>query len=297
MSPKSGAATSAPTNLVEITTPMPDSSVKSKAEAALARVKALVITSPESYAAAAADLAAIKGEFKVVDKQREDLKAPSLEGCRRVDAFFKPPLDFLRSAEQIVKGKLTDYDRQQEQLRIAEQRRLDEEARKERERKEAEAREVERKAREKAESERKAADEARKAEERARREADEAKARGDREAAEAAEKQARAAAKEAAKLDTRAERTEAAGEEKAATLQAAAHSVVAPVIQREPPKIAGLTRREDWKFEVTDPSKVPREYLMVDEQKIGKVVKALKKETVIAGVRVYPVPILGSASA
>src|SRR4051812_16054639 len=82
-------------NLVEVITPMPDSSAKTRAEAALERVKSLVIRTHDDYAAAAADLAEVKGQFRAVDKQREELKAPSLEACRRVDSFFKPPLQFL----------------------------------------------------------------------------------------------------------------------------------------------------------------------------------------------------------
>jgi hypothetical protein len=57
--------------------------------------------------------------------------------------------------------------------------------------------------------------------------------------------------------------------------------------QREPPKVAGVSMREVWKFEVTDPSAVPREFCTVDETKIRKVVQALKGDAKIAGVRVY----------
>lgn len=42
-----------------------------------------------------------------------------------------------------------------------------------------------------------------------------------------------------------------------------------------------------WKFEITDANAIPREYLLVDESKIGKVVQALKEQTNIPGVRVY----------
>lgn len=302
-------------NLVEIRTPMPDDSANSRASAALERVRNMVVNSSSTYVAAAADLAEIKGQFKTVDKQREELKAPSLEGCRRVDAFFRAPLEFLKQAETIVKGKLTAYDKEQERIRAEEQRRLDEIARKERERKEAEAREVERKAREQAEIARREAEAQRQAEERARREAEEAernrqraereaaeaRARGDREAAEAAERQARAereradaanstaqvAARDAQRFDSKADRVETAAVEKSATLQAEAASVVAPVIQRAPPRVAGLSFREVPAFEITDKSKLPAEYLMPDETRIRKVVNALKLDANIPGVRVW----------
>jgi len=54
-----------------------------------------------------------------------------------------------------------------------------------------------------------------------------------------------------------------------------------------PPKAAGLAFVDTWKFEVTDPALVPQEYLTVDEKKIGGVVRSLKGQAVIPGVRVY----------
>lgn len=286
-------------NLVEIVTPMPSNAVKTRAETVLAAVKAMTISTNEDYIAAATMLADAKGQFKAVDKQREELKAPSLEACRRVDAFFQPPLNFLRQAESLLKGKITDYDREQERLRAAEQARLDEIARQERLRREAEAREAARRTQEAADAARREAEARRQAEEAARREAEEARARGDREAAAAAEKVAQQAAKEANKFDSKAERAESAGAEKVATLQAEAASVVAPIIQRAPPKIAGLSMRETWKFEITDASKINRAFLMPDEAKIRKQVGALKGDAgqiIGEGVRIWPEKVPASAA-
>lgn len=115
------------------------------------------------------------------------------------------------------------------------------------------------------------------------------------------EEQARAdeaARKEQEKLQQRATRAASTGKvEKAAELESQACAVVAPVINREPPKVSGITSREVWKFDVTDPSLVPREYLSVDETKIRKVVQALKGDTKIAGVRVYPERSLAAGAA
>lgn len=98
-----------------------------------------------------------------------------------------------------------------------------------------------------------------------------------------------AARREQEKLQAQAAKAVASGKmEKAEHLEHRAASVVAPVIQREAPKVSGITTREFWKFEVTDPSVVPREYMSVDETKIRKVVQALKGDARIAGVRVYP---------
>lgn len=50
---------------------------------------------------------------------------------------------------------------------------------------------------------------------------------------------------------------------------------------------SGISYRDVWKFQVVDDSLVPREYMTIDEKKIGGVVRALKGETNIKGVRVY----------
>lgn len=106
------------------------------------------------------------------------------------------------------------------------------------------------------------------------------------------------ARKEQERLNAQAAKAAAAGKvEKAEQLQERANTVVAPVIQRETPKVSGISMREVWLFEVTDPAAVPREYLMVDEKKVGKVVGALKDQTVIAGIRVYPDKRIASGAA
>ncbi len=71
---------------------------------------------------------------------------------------------------------------------------------------------------------------------------------------------------------------------------------IVPAVQAAPPPTAaGVSARKIWKFEITDPAKVPREYLLVDESKIRKVVSAFKGATAIAGVRVYEDEILAAA--
>lgn len=99
------------------------------------------------------------------------------------------------------------------------------------------------------------------------------------------EEQAR---KEREKLERQAAAAAAKGrEEKAAELEARAATVVAPIAQTAARKVAGVGFRTVWKFEVVDPAAVPREYLVVDEAKIRKVVGALKEGTSIPGVRVW----------
>ncbi len=48
---------------------------------------------------------------------------------------------------------------------------------------------------------------------------------------------------------------------------------------------ATATFRDDWTFEVVDSRLVPPEYLMVDEKKVGRVVKAGIRE--IPGIRIF----------
>jgi len=110
----------------------------------------------------------------------------------------------------------------------------------------------------------------------------------DRKRREAQARADEAARKERERLAAQAQKAAATGKvEKAVELEQRSAAVVAPVIARETPKVVGVQTRDVWKFEVTDPAAVPREYLTVDESKIRKVVGALKGDTVIAGVRVW----------
>jgi hypothetical protein len=107
-----------------------------------------------------------------------------------------------------------------------------------------------------------------------------------------------AARKERERIEAQARRALESGKtEKAEALEMRAATVVAPVIDRTPPKVVGVQTREVWKFEVTNAAIVPREYLTVDESKIRKVVGALKGDTLISGVRVWPEKSIAAASA
>lgn len=242
-------------NLVELKIEQPDSSASNQAQRALDAAQALVIATPEQYEAGAEQLKVIKAKAREIDEARKSLKRPIDEAAARIQAFFKPPLEFLTKAEGIVKGKLTTYQAEQEKLRREEQARAEEAARKERERLERLRIAAEAKAREKeAELRRQAAE------------------------ANAAER-----AKIEAKMQAEADKAAA----KQAELDARAASVTAPVIHREAPKVEGLSTRTVYKFRIKDPAAIPREYLAIDEGKIRKVVQALKGDTNIPGVEVY----------
>lgn len=97
-----------------------------------------------------------------------------------------------------------------------------------------------------------------------------------------------AARKERERIEAQAARAAASGKtEKAELLQERASSVVAPVIQREAPKVTGVNMRDVWKFAIENEAIIPRQFLAVDDAKIRKHVANMKGDTQIPGVRVY----------
>lgn len=97
-----------------------------------------------------------------------------------------------------------------------------------------------------------------------------------------------AARKERERIAELARKAAQAGKlEKAEALQQKSAAVVAPVIQCEAPKVTGIATREQWKFEVTDAALLPREHTLPNMTSIGGVVRALKGNTSIPGVRVW----------
>lgn len=123
----------------------------------------------------------------------------------------------------------------------------------------------------------------------------EKEAQAQREAEEARQKAARAKnAADRERFQKEAEQRQAEATAAAARAEAKedkAASVTAPVIVVEAQKAAGIKSRTDWKFEIVDATKIPREYMMPDEKKIGAVVKATRGSIAIAGVRAYSVKV------
>lgn len=100
------------------------------------------------------------------------------------------------------------------------------------------------------------------------------------------EAEAKAEADRIAKAQEQMDKGDLAGCEK--TLAAPAAFVPPPrVTTPEPPKVAGVSFKDVWKFEIVDVSKLPPEYLMPDEPAIRKTVSGLMGKTNIPGVRVW----------
>ncbi len=61
----------------------------------------------------------------------------------------------------------------------------------------------------------------------------------------------------------------------------------APVVLQKTEKVKGIGSSKNWKFQVYDADKVPRQFLMVDEKAIGQIVRALKEKANIPGVKIW----------
>jgi hypothetical protein len=107
----------------------------------------------------------------------------------------------------------------------------------------------------------------------------------------AAEREAQAAAMqaEADRVAREAAALESAGDHALAAAVVEEHLAAPPVSVSVPsttPRLAGVATVEQWAFEIVNAALIPRQYLMVDEKKIGATVRAFKGDTKIPGVRV-----------
>lgn len=274
-----------------VTTAPPEATKAQKAaDDIFAMAEAYVVDSPEMFEIAGSELQSIRDRHKKIEEQRVYLKEPFLEGGRRIDAFFKAPLDRLAEAERLLKSRMLTY-KQGEEAKAAEARRqAEEKARKERE-------ELERQRKAAEDEQRRIAEQARRDREESERKAAEARKAGDEAAARKAEQEARERL-EQARIDAQAaeEAAHAAAEE----LELAEVAPLArPVVEQ--PKASGISTRQTWKAEVLnlneliiaaaaglakgDPTMAA--YLMADTKALGQVAKGLKGKARIPGVRVY----------
>ncbi len=179
-------------------------------------VEVVEIKTNDQYLNATKLFRELGGYIKGVDDERKKVKEPFLQKGREIDSWFKDPSTALLSLKSKLDPAIRAYEREVERKRIEEQNRLNAEA------------EARRKKAEEA-----AAEERRKAEEK-RREADRI---AQEDAARATELRRQADA-----ADVRAD----AKEDKAET-------IVAPVAQAAIPKAEGISKRANWKMEITNP--------------------------------------------
>lgn len=247
-------------------------------EKAVALTTNFRVTTAEQYSSGGEALKEIKGAQKRLEALRVAITAPLNAALKAANDLFRAPAEQLVEAEKAIKTELIRYQDEQERIRREEQRKLEEAARREREKAESAARA----AREKAEEE--AAELRRKAD------------------AEAAAGRAAEAARLAARADQKVERAEI----KADTFEQVAATVVAPVIRREAPKVAGLATRKVWKAEVVDlmalvkavaEGKAPLALLMANDKLIGQQARSLGAEFVTPGIKVWSESSLSAGAA
>lgn len=103
------------------------------------------------------------------------------------------------------------------------------------------------------------------------------------------------------------ERLQKEAEEKAAQLAAegkteqAIEAAVVPVVPLptvhvEQPKVAGISRRQNWKARIVDQMKVPRQFLTVDEKALNAYAKATKGEVPVDGVEFYAEDVIAAGA-
>lgn len=222
-------------------------SITESVELARSEAEALVVETQDQAENAALVLKDFKAKKKFAEDRRKEIVGPLNAEVKAVNDRFKVVTEPLAVADKIVRDKVGAY--QAEQQRLAEI---------ERQKAEAARREQERLA----------------AEERAKAEAEAAAARAAAQAEQ--DEKARAEAEKAAQ-----EAEARAIEQRKVEAQTQAEVTKAP----EPTKLAGVSTRKVWKFEIERPLQVPREYLMVNEKAIRSAVADGVRD--IQGVRIY----------
>ena len=91
------------------------------------------ISTPELAEAAAHDLKAVKALVKQIEEKRTSITQPINQALREVNALFKPPKEYLKRAEVLLKAKLLEYQTEQDRIARELQAEADALARKERE--------------------------------------------------------------------------------------------------------------------------------------------------------------------
>jgi hypothetical protein len=221
-----------------------------RAEQMLSFANASTIDCAEVAQVVATDLKTVKLLLKEVEDKRLSITRPLDQAKAGIMDLFRPATNFLTQAETVLTAQLRSWDSKVKAERAA----------------------VE-------------------AAQRKLREAEAHKLREQQAAADAVATAAMEAAREAAAVGANGVAAEKIAEAEQATAAAQAlgleAKLVPAVILAPEAKLADIGRRENWQYRVTDIDLVPREYLCLDEKKVGGVVKAMKRDTAIPGIEVY----------
>jgi len=222
-----------------------------------------VIKTADEYTAAGANFAAIKAKITALEAERTSITQPINAGLRKINDLFKGATEQLNRALGIIEAPMRGYVREQDDIRAAAVRAAQAES--DRLRREQEAAQAVAMAE---------LDAARKVE---------------REAAQAlATANPFLAAARASQADAATAAAQVARESAEAAIRESHRLAFAPPAVEVPAaRAAGTKVMRPWKYEITDPSLLPREFLIANEQLIGATVRTLKGDAKIAGVRVY----------
>jgi hypothetical protein len=216
----------------------------------LETARALVVKNQEDYQKAGAYLKQVKTKIREAEAARVARTKPINEALKLINEDYKGIKDQLEGIVGMIERPMKDYVREQDRIR----QEAEAKARKEREEAEAKARE-------------------------------EADARAkELQAAQEAVRQAEDPFM-AALLQEDADEALQATQEAIREVRAVESAPLCPDL----PKVAAAGTRivRPWKFRIVDPALIPREYLAVDEVKIGAYVRAMKESASIPGVETF----------
>lgn len=195
-----------------------------RAQSALTAAESFVITSPADNTMAGEELKRIKQWRESLAGLRKAVTDPYDEAKKKVMQIFNPWITFLDKAEDVYKRHMLVWKQKLEDEAREQQRKLDEQAAKQKAELEQKAREIQRKADEDAAAKRAAADEA--------------------------DKKGQAAIAE--RLRAQADQKAQAGADRSAQVAQQAAATSAPVVAARVEKVAGVSFKKIWRGECDD---------------------------------------------
>lgn len=84
------------------------------ADSALAMVKSFEVVDATTYELAADELTTIKRKATQLDEQRKSITKPLDDSKKAIMDLFRGPIDLLTRAEGIIKGKMLDFQREEQ---------------------------------------------------------------------------------------------------------------------------------------------------------------------------------------